>query len=279
MNGHSTGQKTRTAARAYCMKLYRDGKLIPEKKTIHFGEFAAGWWDIKTCKYLEWRQLQNPLAPSTIEHYKTNLELHINPCFGKIRLSAISPELVQNWILRLSRDGYNNSSINIQIATLKVMMKEAVRLKLLSTNPMEKIKKLQADNREVQILKNEEVQKLFPPEWQKIWDSYEVYLFNKLAACTGMRLGELLGLKAEHIRGDHIHVCVQYSKKYGIMPLKTKDSRNIPITGPLHSELSVLIAKNSQGFIFSDTGGSLAADSRLFWTSRTSVNSRLSKWA
>jgi integrase len=40
------------------------------------------------------------------------------------------------------------------------------------------------------------------------------------------------------------------------MPLKTKDSRNIPITGSLYLELSVLIAKNSQGFIFSDTGGS-----------------------
>jgi hypothetical protein len=55
------------------MELYRNGKLIPGKKPVSFGEFAAGWWDIKTCKYLEWRQMQNPLAPSTIDHYKTNL--------------------------------------------------------------------------------------------------------------------------------------------------------------------------------------------------------------
>jgi integrase len=253
--GHSTGQRTKTAARAWCMELYRKGKLVPEKKTITFGEYAAGWWDIKTCKYLEWRQVQNPLAGSTVDHYKSSLETHIKHYFAKIRLDAITFETVQKWVLYLSKKGYTNASINIHIATLKIMMKEAVRLKLISANPLEKIKKLKADNREVCILKPEEVKKLFPPVWQDIWDSYDIYIFNKLAACTGMRPGELMGLRGEHIRADHIHVCVQYSKKYGVTPLKTKDSRNIPITGFLYDELAALTAKNGQGFIFSGNGG------------------------
>jgi site-specific recombinase XerD len=253
--GHSTGQRTKTAAKMYCMELYRKGKLIPEKKPVSFTEFADGWWDPKTCKYLEWRQMQNPLAPSTIDHYKTNLDLHIKPFFGKIKLNTISTELVQSWIMRLAREGYNNSSINVLIATLKVMMKEAVRLKLIATDPMEKIKKLIAHNKEVQILKSEEVQKLFPADWRKIWDSYEIYVFNKLAACTGMRISEIIGLQCDSIRSDHIHVCMQYSKKYGTRPLKTKDSRNIPITGALRDELSILIKDNTQGFLFSENGG------------------------
>jgi integrase len=143
----------------------------------------------------------------------------------------------------------------VLIATLKVMMKEATRLKLISSSPMEKIKKLIAHNKEVQILKNEEVQKLFPADWKKIWDSYEVYVFNKLAVCTGMRMSEIIGLQSNNVRDDHIHVCVQYSKKYGIRPLKTKDSRNIPITAALHHELSTLIKSNPQGFLFSEDGG------------------------
>jgi integrase len=253
--GHSTGQRTKTAAKMYCMELYRAGKLIPEKKPLSFEEFSDGWWNIKTCKYLEWRQTQNPLAPSTIDHYKTNLELHIKPFFGKIKLNAISTELVQNWIMGLSREKYNNSSINTLIATLKAMMKEAARLKLISSNPMEKIKKLIAHNKEVQILKNEEVQKLFPSDWKKIWDSYEIYIFNKLAACTGMRLSEIIGLQINHIHDDHIHVCAQYSGKYGIRPLKTKDSRNIPITSALRGELSSLIKDNTQGFLFTENNG------------------------
>ena len=120
--GHSTGQQTRTAAKRYCMELYRNGKLIPREKTISFAEFAEGWWDTQKCMYLHWRQMQNPLAPSTIDHYKTGLKLHIEPHFGKIRLSAITPEIIQNWILRLAQDGYSNSTINIQIAALRIML-------------------------------------------------------------------------------------------------------------------------------------------------------------
>jgi integrase len=252
--GHSTGQRTKTAAKMYCMELYRAGKLIPEKNPISFEEYSDGWWNTRTCKYLEWRQMQDPLAPSTIDHYKTNLELHIKPFFGKMKLNAISTEVVENWIMGLSRKGYTNSSINIQIATLKIMLKEAARIRLISSNPMEKIKKLIAHNKEVQILKNEEVQKLFPADWKKIWDSYEIYLFNKLAACTGMRLSEIIGLQICHIHNDHIHVCQQYFHKYGIRPLKTKDSRNIPIAAVLHDELLTLIRDSGQEFLFTETG-------------------------
>ncbi|MCL2126787.1 MAG: site-specific integrase [Treponema sp.] len=237
------------------MELYRKGKLKPEKKSVSFKEFAAGWWNIETCKYLQWRQIQNPLAPSTIDHYKTNLELHIKPFFGKTMINAISPELVRSWIMHLSRKGYNNSSINVLIATLKVMMKEALRLKLISSDPMKEIKKLIVHNKEVQILKSGEVQKLFPADWKEIWDSYEVYVINKLAACTGMRLSEIIGLQSGYVHNDHIHVCVQYSKKYGLRPLKTKDSRNIPITPSLYDEIFALIKTSRSGFIFFGSGG------------------------
>jgi len=136
------------------------------------------------------------------------------------------------------------------------MMKEAARLKLIPSNPMEKIKKLIPHNKEVQILRNEEVQKLFPADWIKIWDSYEIYIFNKLAACTGMRFSEIIGLQRSHIHDDYIHVCMQYSHKYGIRPLKTRDSRDIPIAAVLHDELLSLIKDSGQEFLFTKTGGS-----------------------
>jgi len=252
--GHSTGQRTKTAARKFCMELYRSGKLIPENKPVDFAEFAGGWFEPDKCRYLEWRQVQNPLSPSTIDHYKINLKLHILPYFGRMKLGAITQELIQNWILDLSRKGFNNSSINIQIATLKIMLKEAARLKLICFNPAEKIKKLAANNREVKILNAEEAQKLFPADWNEIWDSREVYIFNKLAACTGMRLSEIIGLQCEHIFRDHIHVCAQYSQKYGMSPLKTGDSRNIPITANIYSDLLTLMKEN-RGFVFSDSNG------------------------
>ncbi|MCL1929323.1 MAG: integrase, partial [Treponema sp.] len=57
----STGITKKTEAVAYCMKLFRDGLLIPEQKVPTFAEFSAGWWDIETCRYLKWRQLEDPM--------------------------------------------------------------------------------------------------------------------------------------------------------------------------------------------------------------------------
>jgi integrase/recombinase XerD len=181
-----------------------------------------------------------------------------------MKLNAITTETVQSWIMGLSREGYNNSSINILLATLKLMMKEAVRIKLISVNPMDKIKKLIAHNKEVQILKIEEVQKLFPADWTKVWESYEVYTFNKLAACTGMRLSEIIGLQISNIHEDYILVCSQYSEKYGVRPLKTKDSRNIPITSGLREELLPLIKDKDQVYLFTENNGEPISRYRIY---------------
>jgi hypothetical protein len=41
-SGLSTGQVTKTAARVYCMRLYREGNLFPHKRHIPtFEEYAA----------------------------------------------------------------------------------------------------------------------------------------------------------------------------------------------------------------------------------------------
>ena len=57
----STGLFKKTDANMFCMKLFKEGLLIPEQKVPTFGEFSAGWWDTETCKYLKWRQLHEPL--------------------------------------------------------------------------------------------------------------------------------------------------------------------------------------------------------------------------
>src|SRR5215510_14769096 len=66
----STGLSKKTEAVALCMKLYREGLLIPEQKSPTFAEFSKGWWDSETCRYLKWRELHEPLTKGTIRiHY------------------------------------------------------------------------------------------------------------------------------------------------------------------------------------------------------------------
>jgi hypothetical protein len=73
----STGITKRTEAVAYCMRLFREGLLIPEPKVPTFAEFSEGWWDIETCRYLKWRQLHNPMSQGSIYIHNTNYKNHV----------------------------------------------------------------------------------------------------------------------------------------------------------------------------------------------------------
>jgi site-specific recombinase XerD len=135
------------------------------------------------------------------------------------------------------------------------MLKVAVERKIIASNPAEGVMKLKNDRKHIEIITVEEMGKLFPPDWKRIWGDNEIaYLANKLAALTGMRVGEVLGLRGEYVYDDHIYVCGQHGE-YGYGPTKTKETRNIPLAGEMVAELRRLITLNGSGYVFSRNGG------------------------
>jgi hypothetical protein len=145
-NARSTGQTKKTEARAYCMKLFKDGLLIPEQKVPTFAEFAKGWWDIKTCGYLKWRELHEPLAYSTIVMCKGHFDNHIKDYFAKYRLDEMTQDIVENWLLFMSgkkdmvkseenKKSLKPKTINLVFGTFKLMIGEAYRRKIIKANP------------------------------------------------------------------------------------------------------------------------------------------------
>ena len=77
----STGLTKKTEAVKYCMRLFREGLLIPEPKAPTFAEFSQGWWDNETCRYLKWRELHEPLTRGTVDIHQRNFENHIKDYF------------------------------------------------------------------------------------------------------------------------------------------------------------------------------------------------------
>ena len=251
----STGLFKKTEATKYCMKLYREGLLIPEQKVITFAEYSNGWWDVDTCRYLKWRELHEPLSKGTITVHRDNLKLHLKEYFSKYRLNEINANVLENWLLSMSEKGLKASSINLAYRTLRTMLNEAVRLDLLIKNPCSDVKELKEETPEREILTLEETQKLFPQDWSQIWDSSVIYKANLLAACTGLRISELRGLRGEYVFKDYIHIRGQYNRYEYIPHTKTKHNRNIPITHLMKQELDELLIANGDGYVFSDDGG------------------------
>ena len=251
----STGLTKRTEAVAFCQKLFKDGLLIPQPKVPTFAEFSEGWWDIETCRYLKRRQLHDPMARGSIYVHKTNFTNHIKGYFAKYRLDEITPNVIEGWLVSLCEKALKPKTINLIYVTLKVMIGEAVRSNVLKANPCKEVKKLKAEEIVRNILTVDEARKLFPADWSAVWDSEVVYKAHLLAACTGLRVGELLGLRGEYVYDDYIHVTGQYTRHGYVTHTKTKHNRNIPIPPMMRQELNELLEANGKGYVFSEDGG------------------------
>ena len=262
----STGLTRKTEAVAFCMKLFKDGLLIPEQKKPTFAEFAQGWWEPETCRYLKWRELHEPLAKSTVAVHRQNLKYHILDYFAKYKMDEITPDIIENWLLYMSEKNdtkyaknegkkFKASTINLAYRTLRAMIAEAVKLRLMPKNPCKDVKELKEGDTDRIIFTVEEVRKIFPADWTTVWGSKVIYLANRLAACTGLRIGEVRGLRGEYVFDDYLFITGQYTD-FGYVPnTKTKHNRNIPITPQIRREIDELIQANGTGYVFSEDGG------------------------
>jgi integrase len=245
-----------TAARVKCNALLRAGKLIPHSGyTPTFAEYAQGWWEWEACAYLKKRRKRYPLTQAYADNNRKNLKNHLIPYFGAMPLNKITRDDVENWFDALIEDDYQNTTINGWYGTLKTMLIEAAARRLIDKDPTDKMGKLANDRREIRIITPAEFKKLFLGDWRRVWEHDRIsYTANKLAALTGMRASEVLGLKGGFVYEDHIYLCKQFDE-YGYRDTKTKDKHNIPLPRGLINDLKELKRMNGEGFLFSLDGG------------------------
>jgi integrase len=186
---------------------------------------------------------------------KANTENYLKGFFGEIRLGDITKEAMNEWFLYMKGKKLSASTTNTALKTLRVMLDEAVGRGIITSNPAKEVKELKTEEPERVILTLEELRRLFPADWRAVWDNAVICKAHKLAACTGMRISELRGLRGEYVFGDYIYVCGQYTRLGYKRHTKTKQNRNIPITAGMRGELKGLIRVNGEGFVFSEDGG------------------------
>jgi integrase len=276
--GHSTGKTTKTEARKECVRLLQAGLLVPARQKMPtFAEYAEGWWDFETCAYLKNQRGRKDLTESYVIKCRGMVKYQILPYFGKTPLDKITAESINAWLLGFQERevvnaggkkevrSYKNTYANTVFGTLRLMLNEAVSRKILKSNPAAGVKKLKNDRKRIEIITPAEVRRLFPADWERVWEGDRLcYAANKLAACTGMRVGEILGLRGEYVFEDYIHVHAQYDE-FGYRPTKTKETRNIPLAPVVMGELRWLAERNGRGFLFSLDGGATPVRRRLVY--------------
>jgi integrase len=252
----ATGQATKTGARNYCNGLIRQGKLLPDDKEMPiFEDYAKTFWDWDNSPYLKERRKRRKLTQSYVDKCKKVITNALIPYFGKMRLDKITGEEIDTWLDYMIAEKYQNSTTNGYYKTLQTMMKWAAKKRYIDRDPFLDVEQLLNEKKDKKIITPDEFKALFVEDWKTVWgNDFLLCTANKIAALTGMRCCEVLGLRGEYVYDDHIFLCGQYDE-YGYRETKTKIKHHIPLTGAIVADLRKLKKENGEGYVFSLDGG------------------------
>lgn len=175
----------------------------------------------------------------TVGVYEDTYHSYIEKPFGKKKLKDLRPEQIQNLYNTMNGKGYSRSTIELVSVVLGNMYKQAFKNQLVHKNPVPLATLPQmAGPKERRVLTGEE-QKIFLEAARE----HQYYYIYELALSTGMRSGEIRGLKWDDIdfRNRLIHVrgtLVQNRYGFYIDLPKTRSSyRDIPMLDNVYTLL------------------------------------------
>jgi integrase len=141
----------------------------------------------------EWLvSVENTLRPSTFKQYTQYAKNHITPYLGKLRLIDLRPDHIQKRYNQMAKEGYGPRTVQLVHAVLRRSLGKAVKLRLISRNPAKAVTPPKSIPKEMKFLDEKQIQQLLSTAGENKDHLYALYF---LAIATGMRQGELLGLK------------------------------------------------------------------------------------
>ena len=204
---------------------YRPGRVAI------LADFAEKWQERVLCQ----------LKPSSVRTAKSHLKNHILPELGKLRLDELSKELQQTFVTRLSRAVARKTVLNV-LGVLSSMLGTAKKWGYICekldlgdlTLPAEEVRP------EARFFTPEQVRQIIATAADPFRTMFAI------AAMTGVRSGELLGLKVDDLDFERRLIFIRRSVNRGLVQtVKSKASRK-PL--PIPEGLSQILKEYLQGW-------------------------------
>ena len=221
--------------------------ISDKEKFSHF--VREIWWD----DHVEHNK-RGKLAQTTIDYYKTITDqILASRQFKEINLKAITPHDINSYINDLRDKGSKPSTIKHHFDALNTILTYAYDMEYIDRNPMKKAKPVVVPEEKVTRLTAEEITEC--KEALRNTDEYHC-LMGYMFLDTGLRRGELTGLKWEDIDWDNKTVNIRRSVIYtnsGTVekePKSRKSKREIPLTDEIMDMLKLW--RDDQSYRYQD---------------------------
>jgi len=199
---HRGYAKTRKEAAAKLAELLSalGRNLLPDPDRITFADFCRRWL----------ASAEHRVKPTTLRGYRTSLENHALPTLGDLLLQRLQPLHLTHLYAQLLKKPVDPNktlsptTVRLVHRTLHAALEDAVRWGLIPWNPAKRVKPPQASRYTGQVWTPEEAWQFLAAAQASRW--YALFL---LALMTGMRRGELLGLKWPDVDWQNARIWVR----------------------------------------------------------------------
>jgi integrase len=186
--------KTRQEANARRIEVLRDLQrgIAPSPERVTVGHYLADWLGSKRS-----------LEPSTWYKYEVNVRVHLVPHLGHIPLTKLSPQHLMRFYADKLATGRSSSTVNQMHRVLHAALEDAMLMDLVPRNVADRVKPPRMAKRKMQVYDKEQADRLMAAA-----RGHRLEALIVLALTTGMREGELFGLRWPHVnlRTGHIEV-------------------------------------------------------------------------
>jgi integrase len=163
----------------------RDGGLVFDADGVRVGEYLDRWLV---------DSVRDTVRPTTYERYEQIVRTHIRPVLGSVKLKNITPSHARGLYREKLEAGLSPRTVQYIHVTLHKALKQAVQDGLIPRNATEAVKAPQVRREEMHPLSVGQTRTLLETAREDRLEALYV-----LAVHTGLRQGELLGLKWEDV--------------------------------------------------------------------------------
>jgi integrase len=186
-----TGKRKRKKQRGFKTKKDAEKALALVEAEVYKGTFFEPSSISLTVHLQDWfKSKRTSVSIQTADTYEAYMRNRIIPYIGHVQLSQLTPALLQNFVNDLKEEGLASSSIKKVYNIIKGSLDYAVNMELIPSNPITKIHLPKDPKKEMSVWEVNEI-----TTFLKVAIKDRSYPAFQLAISTGMRRGEILGLR------------------------------------------------------------------------------------